>query len=61
MFVYRWRVRDLMRHIESNSELLESIPFFGDKENLISAGKLFDFDKRHIVFGNGAIEYVGKE
>ena len=28
---------------------------------MISAGKLFDFDKRQIVFGNGAIEYVGKE
>ena len=50
-----------MNNLEINYELLESIPFFGFEENLKSAGSLFDFDRRRVVLGNGAIDRLGRE
>ena len=50
-----------MNSIEINNDLLKSISFFGVKKNLEFGERFFDFDKRRVIFGYSAVEYLGKE
>ena len=50
-----------MNSIEINNDLLKSISFFGVKKNLEFGERLFDFDRRRVIFGYRAVEYLGKE